>query len=216
LAIALLALLLAGCGDAARAKAEADRAAALAAENAALRKETADLKAQLVGRFLGGGDESGQANAKKAAPKSLVEEAQLLGKKKGEWISEEPFIMILGKEEEKAHLTFRFEPEEGKPSGEAWLGTMYSKLISEGKDFKIRSGSRNAVGGYTFELVERDGKRAINLVGGPSTVIDGKSAAVQRPSFLQYSLDGDKLMIDLPLEQWLLKPAVRVRFKCNE
>ena len=62
----------------------------------------------------------------------------------------------------------------------------------------------------------RDGKRAINLVGGPSTVIDGKSAAVQRPSFLQYSLDGDKLMIDLPLEQWLLKPAVRVRFMCNE
>jgi hypothetical protein len=122
------------------------------------------------------------ADEKKAPPKTLAEEANLLGDKDGNWISEGTVDALI-KKAEKVNLTFRFEPEKGKPSGKAALG---QALLKKGTYVQAE------LNDYKFELIENDGKRAIKLT----------PPGAKEPLILNYSLVGDKLTIHIPLGLW--------------
>lgn len=148
------------------------------------------------------------ADDKKPATKSLAEEAQLLAEKEGKtrWISDEFTAVSPEKTGRKAYLTIRFEPEKGKPSGKATLGTAIVPL----------AGEPGVEGGAThrFELVEKDGKRVIKLFRlGIVTIVDGKAKdVVPEPRILYYSLDGDKLVISPRLPDGWTDEAVKIHF----
>jgi hypothetical protein len=122
------------------------------------------------------------ADDKKAPQKSLADEAKLLGEKEGNWISEGTVDALI-KKDEKVNLTFRFESEEGKPSGKVALGMALLK-----KGMYVAA----ALNDYKFELIQKDGKRVIQLT----------PPGAKEPLILNYSLVGDKLTVQIPLGLW--------------
>jgi len=132
------------------------------------------------------------AGDKKPTPRSLAEEAQLLAGKR--WVSEEQEHLPSAKkaDDPKYDLTIKFEPDQGKPSGKAWVGlTGPGGSVASEYKFELIEGhvsgapAFNSRGIKVFNIAEFNGK--------PNT---------REPLVLYYSLDGDKLTTHEP-RVWL-------------
>jgi hypothetical protein len=156
------------------------------------------------------------AGDKKLTQRSLAEDAQKLGEK--DWISEQE-VSLPGAEANnfKFKLTISFAPDKGKPSGKATLGTVglgvIKKFKTEGIEFTVGAEGGAGFGGYTFELIETAGNRAIKLFL-PDAKVNGKPIMTE-PRILHYLLEGDQLTIIINQPQmpgWSLEP-VKIKFK---
>jgi hypothetical protein len=84
--------------------------------------------------------------------------------------------------------------------------TYWSSFV--GKD-KFTGYGGAAMSGYPFELIEKDGKRAVKIFS-PFLAAGDKQ---KEHCVLHYSLDGGKLTISFPLQQWPMRTAAPICFK---